>query len=110
MEDNLVVEQLFLLLIFIGLPIFIFKVLIPLFARVYKLWLIIFGTLICWTGFLGTYFLLKEFPDLDMTSRFLVPSIVAIILVTPTFIIASLIGRIESLEEKIKEILIDIPD
>jgi len=85
------------ILIMIALPLIIYKAIIPLISKLYKIALILLGTFLSWLGFFGA---LQMFATSQMGSvtKILLALLSAIALSAFSFLIASVIGRLEKLE------------
>ena len=86
-------------LIMIVLPLLIYKIIMPLIAKLYKVALILLGTVLSWIGFFGTMQML-EASQVGSLAKILLSILAAIALSAFTFLIASIIGRLEKLERR----------
>ena len=85
------------ILIMILLPAVIYKLIIPAIAKLYKVALILLGTVLSWIGFFGTLQMFSA-SQVGSVTKILLSILAAIALSAFTFLIASIIGRLEKLE------------
>ncbi len=94
---NETIDLVVTILIMIVLPLGIYKVIMPVVAKLYKVALIFFGTVLSWIGFFGTLHMLAA-SQIGSVGKILLAILAAIALSAFTFLIASIIGRLEKLE------------
>ena len=96
-NDN--VDFVITLLIVILLPLAIYKLVIPVISKVYKMALILFGSFLSWIGFFGAL-QMPALSPVGAVGRILLAVAAAVALSAFSFVLASFIGRLEKLEGK----------
>ncbi len=85
------------ILIMIILPLAIYKLIVPVVSKLYRIALILLGSFLSWIGFFGTLQMFAT-SQIGSVGRILLAILAAIALSAFSFVIASIIGRLEKLE------------
>lgn len=86
-----------LVVLALALPIFFYKVILPMIESIYKLLMILVGTLCFWGATLGIYYLLYT-TEADAILSLLISLIAGAIASTPYYLVARIYTRLEKLE------------
>jgi uncharacterized protein involved in cysteine biosynthesis len=86
-----------LVVLSITLPVFFYKVILPMIESLYKLLMILVGTLCFWGATLGIYYLLYAI-EADAILSLLLSLIAGAIASTPYYLVARIYTRLEKLE------------
>lgn len=93
-------EQFYFILLIVGaiaVPIIYYKAILPVIESLYKLLLILVGTLLFWGGSIGVFILLISI-DADPTSSVILAIIAGAFVSTPYYLVARIYTRLEKLE------------
>ena len=105
MFDSIGAPQLFLILLLAAIFVIYYKVVIPKLQDVIKVLTVIVGTVIGLAAvFVVIYFGLKSSRGESISGSMMLMSIIAgLVLATPAYLTARLIGRIQALEKEMRE-------